>query len=287
MAVGVDAGVEPGGRLYHLFADAARWLGANILRADTRPARRWPRASAGAWRSFSGWVGAAFTLAPRPAVALAAVAAAPAAPACGCTGSDCRSDRPCCNRKPVRRQLWCGRKSCRCPQRKPRGLWYACSSGKPAGAQPSFGRRLAGGNVGRHADGDEVHAAGLYPRGADTHCMCRRNGSSPPGGDQPFVIALAALLGVPIYTSNLAAMPLIAGLLAQGMSPAPPSGLPDFRPHDHAAGHGRRLRAGDTAGVLALRGLRPLRRPHRRLGVCSSRNSQWQGTRLGVPHSVR
>ena len=30
----------------------------------------------------------------------------------------------------------------------------------------------------------------------------------------------AALLGVPIYTSNLAALPMVGGLLAQGMNPA-------------------------------------------------------------------
>jgi len=33
-------------------------------------------------------------------------------------------------------------------------------------------------------------------------------------------ILLAALIGVPVYTSNLAALPLISGLLAQGMNPA-------------------------------------------------------------------
>jgi uncharacterized protein len=33
-------------------------------------------------------------------------------------------------------------------------------------------------------------------------------------------IASAALLGVPVYTSNLTALPLIGGLLAQGMAPA-------------------------------------------------------------------
>jgi uncharacterized membrane protein YraQ (UPF0718 family) len=31
---------------------------------------------------------------------------------------------------------------------------------------------------------------------------------------------LAALLGVPAYASNLTALPMIGGLLAQGMSPA-------------------------------------------------------------------
>jgi uncharacterized membrane protein YraQ (UPF0718 family) len=40
------------------------------------------------------------------------------------------------------------------------------------------------------------------------------------GQDQPWAIVTAALLGVPVYTSNLAAMPLVGGLLAQGMNPA-------------------------------------------------------------------
>lgn len=40
------------------------------------------------------------------------------------------------------------------------------------------------------------------------------------GGDKPWAIVTAALLGIPVYTSNLAAMPLVGGLLAQGMHPA-------------------------------------------------------------------
>jgi uncharacterized membrane protein YraQ (UPF0718 family) len=40
------------------------------------------------------------------------------------------------------------------------------------------------------------------------------------GEDSPASIVSAALLGVPVYTSNLAALPLIGGLLDQGMSPA-------------------------------------------------------------------
>ncbi|MFO7664084.1 MAG: permease [Chloroflexota bacterium] len=40
------------------------------------------------------------------------------------------------------------------------------------------------------------------------------------GSDNMGAIWLAALLGVPIYTSNLAALPLVSGLLAQGMNPA-------------------------------------------------------------------
>jgi uncharacterized membrane protein YraQ (UPF0718 family) len=39
------------------------------------------------------------------------------------------------------------------------------------------------------------------------------------GGDSPWVIVSAALLGIPVYTSNLTAMPLVGGLISQGMNP--------------------------------------------------------------------
>ena len=40
------------------------------------------------------------------------------------------------------------------------------------------------------------------------------------GRQNALAIPIAALLGVPVYTSNLAALPLVGGLLAQGMDPA-------------------------------------------------------------------
>jgi uncharacterized membrane protein YraQ (UPF0718 family) len=40
------------------------------------------------------------------------------------------------------------------------------------------------------------------------------------GTDNPWSILTASVLGVPVYTSNLAAMPLVGGLLDQGMHPA-------------------------------------------------------------------
>jgi hypothetical protein len=40
------------------------------------------------------------------------------------------------------------------------------------------------------------------------------------GYDNPWAIFTAAILGVPAYTSNLASLPMISGLLAQGMNPA-------------------------------------------------------------------
>ncbi|MEJ2750730.1 MAG: permease [Anaerolineae bacterium] len=40
------------------------------------------------------------------------------------------------------------------------------------------------------------------------------------GEQNRWAVPLAALLGVPVYTSNLTALPVIGGLLAQGMNPA-------------------------------------------------------------------
>jgi uncharacterized membrane protein YraQ (UPF0718 family) len=40
------------------------------------------------------------------------------------------------------------------------------------------------------------------------------------GRDNPWAIITASVLGVPVYTGNLAALPLVSGLLAQGMNPA-------------------------------------------------------------------
>jgi uncharacterized membrane protein YraQ (UPF0718 family) len=40
------------------------------------------------------------------------------------------------------------------------------------------------------------------------------------GSENPLAIVTASFLGVPLYTSNLAALPMIGGLLQQGMQPA-------------------------------------------------------------------
>ncbi len=44
--------------------------------------------------------------------------------------------------------------------------------------------------------------------------------TSTLGRDNPWAIITAAFLGIPVYTSNLTAMPLVGGLLGQGMHPA-------------------------------------------------------------------
>jgi uncharacterized membrane protein YraQ (UPF0718 family) len=40
------------------------------------------------------------------------------------------------------------------------------------------------------------------------------------GSQSPLAILVAALLGVPAYTTSLTALPLVSGLLNQGMNPA-------------------------------------------------------------------
>jgi uncharacterized membrane protein YraQ (UPF0718 family) len=44
--------------------------------------------------------------------------------------------------------------------------------------------------------------------------------SNALGNNNPWAILVSAFLGVPAYTSNLAALPMIGGLLSQGMNPA-------------------------------------------------------------------
>jgi hypothetical protein len=40
------------------------------------------------------------------------------------------------------------------------------------------------------------------------------------GGDNALTVLIASVIGVPVYTSNITALPLIGGLLSQGMNPA-------------------------------------------------------------------
>lgn len=39
------------------------------------------------------------------------------------------------------------------------------------------------------------------------------------GGESRFAVVLAALIGIPLYVNNVAALPIVSGLLAQGMQP--------------------------------------------------------------------
>jgi hypothetical protein len=42
--------------------------------------------------------------------------------------------------------------------------------------------------------------------------------SAALGGDKPFAIPLATAIGIPLYTSGVAAIPIAQGLIASGMS---------------------------------------------------------------------
>lgn len=190
------------------------WLGTNILRTDARRSPPLAARVGAAWRSFSGRLSTQLTLAPRPALAVAPAASA-AAPACGCTSAGCPATQTLSTAS-------CGSGAgVPVPPAEAAGeCGAACTGSDGAGAQPGFGRRLLA----------ETGAATLmvvkfmllaYTLEALIALYVPQTWIvSTLGGDQPFVIPLAALLGVPIYTSNLAAMPLIGGLLAQGMSPA-------------------------------------------------------------------
>ena len=47
----------------------------------------------------------------------------------------------------------------------------------------------------------------------------QENIASLLGNDSPFAVPLAALIGVPLYLNNFGALPIVAGLLDQGMQP--------------------------------------------------------------------
>ncbi len=184
------------------------WLGANILRTDTRRARPLAARARNAWRSFGGWVSTQFTFTPRP-MTMAAVAATSA---CGPTNSACRPDSET------------GTSTGRATG-SPLPVLQAdaasgCGTECAGSAQPAFGRRLLAETWEATLMVVKFMLLAYTLEALIALYVPQELIVSTLGGDQPFSIALAALLGVPIYTSNLAAMPLIGGLLTQGMSPA-------------------------------------------------------------------
>ena len=175
------------------------WLGANILRSGS-PSRV-PLASrtAAVWHGFTGWVGAQFTLAPRPALAAAAI---PAAPACGCSAAAIVDFAPT-------------------PEvADAAGCSTGCADTCTGSADAGFGRRLLAETGDATLMVMKFMVLAYTLEALITLYVPQAWIISTLGGNQPLVIVWAAALGVPIYTSNLTAMPLISGLVAQGMSPA-------------------------------------------------------------------
>lgn len=174
------------------------WLGNQILRTERRSAQSLGALLQAGWKDMTGLVARQLMLAPQTIPALVQTGAAPATTATMTTAACVADTIP--TSQPA---------SCDSPS--------GCSD---CAAQPTFVRRLL----------VETWAATLMVMKFMTLAFVlealivlyipQEWIVATLGGDQPFTIVWAALLGVPIYTSNLAAMPLIGGLLAQGMSPA-------------------------------------------------------------------
>ena len=177
------------------------WLGANILRTDKPHAKAFTRRMTETWSAIAGWAGTQLSLASRPAMATVAVVGAPS---CGC--GDIRTAAG--ESLPMQEV----QAACACSEE-------GTCSGEPS-LEPSFGRRLLAETWSATVMVVKFMLLAYLLEALIVLYVPQEWIIATLGGDQPFVIVWAALLGVPIYTSNLTAMPLIGGLLAQGMSPA-------------------------------------------------------------------
>jgi uncharacterized membrane protein YraQ (UPF0718 family) len=183
-------------------------LGDSVLRKPgSRPFAG--RVAAG-WHGLRLWAGLLPVVAPRPILAAATVEASAvvlmancgsAAPASRC-GSDAAGDG--------------GSGSCAAQEADAAG----CAAAAPEGAASSFRRRLLTETFSATAMVVKFMLLAYLLEALIVRYVPQTWIVAALGGDQPQVIALAALFGVPMYTSNLTAMPLIGGLLAQGMAPA-------------------------------------------------------------------
>jgi uncharacterized membrane protein YraQ (UPF0718 family) len=177
------------------------WLGANILRTKANNGKPIARRIQDAWRGFAEWAGEQSSLVSRPALAAVAFEAAPSG---SCTGAGTSA----CAASPVQAAEADG---------EAEGSCVAECAGT---VEPALGRRLLAETWDATLMVVKFMLLAYTLEALIVLYVPQEWIVSALGGDQPFVIVLAALLGVPIYTSNLAAMPLIGGLLAQGMSPA-------------------------------------------------------------------
>ena len=169
------------------------WLGSSVLRTESNQGSSLVGQAKEAWAGVVNWLSAQLSPQPHPVMAAAAAECSACMVATSAPATVVETETP-----------------------QPE----ACGAASTCGVQPSFGRRLLA----------ETWAATLmvvkfmllaYILEALILLYVPQEWIvSTLGADQPFVIVWAALLGVPIYTSNLAAIPLVGGLLAQGMSPA-------------------------------------------------------------------
>jgi uncharacterized membrane protein YraQ (UPF0718 family) len=172
------------------------WLGADILRhKQPAPERGTGQLLADGWRQLRRRAGVAFAARDRAlatvpaAVALSAIpvpAVALSAPSAGC-GSGC-----------------CGE-----------GAASAC-----AVQRPSFRRRLLPETWASTRLVVQFMALAFLLEALILLFVPEAWIAGLLGAQNRWAVPLAALLGVPVYTSNLTALPMIGGLLAQGMNPA-------------------------------------------------------------------
>jgi uncharacterized membrane protein YraQ (UPF0718 family) len=169
------------------------WLGNSILRTGANHGPRLGVRIKAAWTNAIAWLSIQLSPQPRPVMAVAAAECSTCTVADGAPALVVEAETP---------------------QPEPCGATSACA------VQPSFGRRLLAETWTATLMVVKFMLLAYILEALIVLYVPQEWIISTLGGDQPFVIVLAALLGVPIYTSNLTAMPLIGGLLAQGMSPA-------------------------------------------------------------------
>ena len=169
------------------------WLGNSILRTGANQGPSLGAQAKAAWANAINWLSIQLSPQPRPVMAGVAAECSTCAVTTGAPARMVEAETP-----------------------QPE----ACSATSTCGVQPSFGRRLLAETWAATLMVVKFMLLAYILEALIVLYVPQQWIVATLGADQPFVIVWAALLGVPIYTSNLAAMPLVGGLLAQGMSPA-------------------------------------------------------------------
>ncbi len=178
------------------------WLGQRILlNRDASRENKWTARM----RSIRDRVLASLTR------AAAAVTPAPAAPVACCAGEAVAGDFPMAPAAPA------GKCASNCEtEAEP-----AQKCGDDCGEPPtSFGARLFRETVDATVMVVKFMALAFFLEALITLYIPSEWIAGLLGRENAYAIPTAALLGVPVYTGNLTALPMIGGLLAQGMSPA-------------------------------------------------------------------
>jgi uncharacterized protein len=169
------------------------WLGNSILRTGANNGPSLNAQAKETWTSVVSWLSIQLSPQPWPVMAAAAAECSTCTAAASASATVVETETP---------------------QQEACGAPAACT------VQPSFGRRLLAETWAATLMVVKFMLLAYFLEALIVLYVPQEWIVSTLGGDQPLVVVLAALLGIPVYTSNLAAMPLVGGLLAQGMSPA-------------------------------------------------------------------